>query len=104
MGKVALLLGATGETGGEILKLLIENDAYSKVIILVRREQSPGEGWQKVEQAVVDFDNLDKHKQIFQGVDVAFCCLGYRGGLVYAVKLARSRNLHNIIYSCLLFF
>ena len=24
----------------------------------------------------VDFDNLDDHKEAFQGADVAFCCLG----------------------------
>ena len=91
MGKTALLLGASGETGGEILNLLISSNTYSKVIIIVRREieLSTGEGWEKVEQGVVDFDNLDEHKQLFSGVDVAFSCLGFKGSIAYAFKLAR---------------
>jgi len=91
MGKTALLLGASGETGGEILKLLVSSETYSKVVIIVRREMelSTEEGWEKVEQGVVDFDNLEEHKHLFSGVDIAFCCLGYRGSLIYAVKLAR---------------
>ena len=33
-------------------------------------------GWDKVEQNVVDYDNLDKSANSFNNVDVAFCCLG----------------------------
>ena len=35
-----------------------------------------GAGWDKVEQNVVDYDNLDKSANSFKNVDVAFCCLG----------------------------
>ena len=28
------------------------------------------------EQRVVDFENLDQHKEEFSGFDVVFCCLG----------------------------
>ena len=34
----ALVLGATGATGKEIINLLLNDDAYSKVSIFVRRK------------------------------------------------------------------
>jgi oxidoreductase len=58
--KTALLLGSTGETGKEVLKLLVTTSVYGKVVCLGRRvvELPQGEGWERVEQKVVDFDNL----------------------------------------------
>lgn len=37
-GKTAVIFGATGLTGNELLKQLIENGNYSKIIAVVRRE------------------------------------------------------------------
>jgi hypothetical protein len=34
------------------------------------------QGYEKVEQAVVDFEALDQSEEQFRGVDAAFCCLG----------------------------
>ena len=36
-GNVALVVGATGLIGGELLQLLIAGDEYKKVIVLARR-------------------------------------------------------------------
>lgn len=37
-GRVALLLGATGETGKEVLKCLLGSEAVAKVVLVGRRE------------------------------------------------------------------
>lgn len=71
--KSALIVGATGLTGSELVKTLLDHPAYNKVTIFVRRPldiQNP-----KLEQVRVDFNNLDKYKKHFEVEDV-FCCLG----------------------------
>lgn len=75
--KTNLLLGSTGETGKEVLKLLVTTPVYGKVVCLGRRmvELPQGEGWERVEQKAVDFENLAQHRENFGGVDTAFCCL-----------------------------
>ena len=77
-GLVALVLGASGETGKKVLKYLVESPEYSSIISLGRRELVlPSDGlYNKVVQKIVDFDNLELHAAEFIGVDQAFCCLG----------------------------
>lgn len=77
-GLVALVLGASGETGKEVLKHLVKSPEYSKIISLGRREVVlPSDSlYHKVVQKIVDFDNLELHAAEFTGVDQAFCCLG----------------------------
>jgi len=77
-GKVALVLGASGETGKEVLKQLVNSPHYSTIISLGRRKLVlPNESlYDKVVQKIVDFDNLELHAADFRGVDQAFCCLG----------------------------
>ena len=76
--KKALVLGGTGATGKHVIKELRENEQISKIKMLNRRqvELPEGPGLDKVEQIIVDFDNLDKSKADFSEVDLAFCCLG----------------------------
>ena len=78
-GKVALVLGASGETGKEVVKNLVKSDNIAKVIIVGRKELVyPDEDIyrSKISQKIVDFDNLESSADVFAGVDVAFCCLG----------------------------
>ncbi len=73
--RTALLAGATGLVGRECLDLLLRCGSFSSVTALVRRP-IPGrmtEGTLRV--AVVDFDHLEKHADLFS-VDVAVCALG----------------------------
>ena len=76
--KKALVLGGTGATGKHVIKELRENEQISKIKMLNRRqvELPEGPGLDKVEQVIVDYDNLDKSKADFSEVDLAFCCLG----------------------------
>lgn len=69
----ALLLGATGLVGGHCLELLLQDEAYEKVITLGRKKienENP-----KLTQHIVDFDELEEHANLFQAQDI-FCCLG----------------------------
>jgi uncharacterized protein YbjT (DUF2867 family) len=72
-GKTALIAGATGLIGKELLKLLLNGSEYDKVVAMVRRSIEIDHP--KLEERIVDFDQLDKYKEIFSVHDV-FCCLG----------------------------
>ena len=77
--KSVLVLGGTGATGKEVVKLLMENDQVAKIRMINRRKVDFSEGCpgsNKVEQVIVDFDNLDSSKDEFAQHDIAFCCLG----------------------------
>nr|XP_033784368.1 oxidoreductase HTATIP2 [Geotrypetes seraphini] len=75
--KSCFILGASGETGKELLKELVKNRIFSKVTIVGRRKLTfDDEAYKDVVQEVVDFDRLDEYSSAFQGHDVGFCCLG----------------------------
>ncbi len=69
----ALLVGATGLVGETCLDMLLEDPAYERVVVFVRRPL--GRGHAKLEQHVTDFDHLDDFSGMFEGDDL-FCCLG----------------------------
>ncbi|MBM4760925.1 oxidoreductase [Bacillus sp. B15-48] len=71
--KTALLIGATGLVGQELLKILLETSLYEKIIVLTRRKvnvQHP-----KLLQIVAGFDQLANHEADYS-VDDVYCCLG----------------------------
>jgi hypothetical protein len=69
----ALVLGATGATGKEIINLLLNDDAYSKVSIFVRRK--PNIEHNKLKAYEVDFSKLSNYQDLING-DVLFSALG----------------------------
>ena len=71
--RTALVAGSTGLVGGILLELLIQQEAYQK-IITITREPLPAAAAQ-VENVVVSFGSLSDHKDQFKADDV-FCCLG----------------------------
>jgi uncharacterized protein YbjT (DUF2867 family) len=72
-GKTALIAGATGLIGKELLQFLLNGSEYDKVVAIVRR--SVETDYPKLDERIVDFDNLEQFKEIFT-VDDVFCCLG----------------------------
>jgi uncharacterized protein YbjT (DUF2867 family) len=69
----AIIAGATGLIGNNLLQQLLGHPGYTKVIAVVRKKiplQHP-----KLEQLVVDFDRLEEYKDEIKG-DVVFCTLG----------------------------
>lgn len=69
----ALVLGATGATGNEILQLLLKNDKYQEVSVFVRRPLSLTHP--KLQVHVIDFDALETWQHLVTG-SVLFSCLG----------------------------
>lgn len=69
----ALVLGATGAVGRDLVALLLADPAFDSVEVFVRRE--PGVSSPKLVTHVVDFDRPDNWQQLVRG-DVAFSCLG----------------------------
>ncbi|WP_346726729.1 oxidoreductase [Bacillus suaedaesalsae] len=73
MGKEALVIGATGLVGKSLVHKLLNEQAYSKITILVRNDLSIRHS--KLNTVKVDFDRLENRKDEF-AVDDVFCCLG----------------------------
>jgi len=71
--KSALLVGASGLVGRNLLQLLLAEERYAQVKILVRRSLSIPNA--KLGEHIVDFDHLDRYSWLFDVEDV-FCCLG----------------------------
>ena len=77
--KVALVLGASGETGKEVVRSLVNSELYSQVNVITRRQldfPQDDPNYQKVQQKIVDFDQLEESSSAFSGAATAFCCLG----------------------------
>ena len=107
--KTALILGATGLTGGILLSLLLENDTYAKVKLFSRT--SVGFTHPKLDEYIGDLLQLEKYKSDFIA-DEVYCCIGttkkktsnkekYRaidyGIPVTAAKLAKENGIATIV-------
>ena len=73
MKKTAIVIGATGLVGSQLVRLLIEADHISRVVVITRR--SVNYESEKVQNHVVDFEDLANHGHWFDG-DILFSCLG----------------------------
>ncbi len=73
MPKTAIILGATGLTGGLLTELLINDANYSKIKLFTRRPT--GFSDPKIEEIQCDLLHLEAPKKDFTG-DVIFCCIG----------------------------
>ena len=71
--KTAIVIGATGLVGTQLVNQLIEHPKFSKIIVLVRR--STGIANPKLQEVFVSFDELTCSKQEIKG-DVLFSCMG----------------------------
>lgn len=69
----AIILGATGAIGKDLVQELINDDTIEQIAIFVRRD--PGINNKKVTTHIVDFDQSDKWRLSVQG-DVVFSCMG----------------------------
>jgi uncharacterized protein YbjT (DUF2867 family) len=79
--KTAIIAGATGLTGQELTRLLIEDTRYSKLILLLRKQAEITH--EKIEQVIFNFEQPNPS---FPAADEIFCCLGT------TIKNAGSKN------------
>jgi len=81
--KVALIAGATGLIGSQLLEILLADSYYDKVIAPTRKPldiQHP-----KLINPIISFDKLSEHSNALKADDV-YCCLGT------TIKKARSKE------------
>ena len=72
--RIALIVGASGLVGSELLKLLLEAPDYTQVIALLRRPLELQHA--KLQQQLVNFDSLEESESPLPSIDSVFCCLG----------------------------
>ncbi|HEX8460307.1 MAG TPA: NAD(P)H-binding protein [Segetibacter sp.] len=70
----AVVLGATGLIGEQLVQQLLNDPAFSKVRILVRRPVQLSHS--KLEVAIVDFNKLSDYESKLGKGDFIFCCIG----------------------------
>ncbi|WP_373058119.1 NAD(P)H-binding protein [Zunongwangia sp. H14] len=71
--KTAIVLGATGLTGGILLRKLLENADYSKILLFSRSPAHVPDV--KIEEHLINLFELEKHAEEFKA-DEVFCCIG----------------------------
>jgi uncharacterized protein YbjT (DUF2867 family) len=69
----ALIIGATGATGKDLINTLLQDTNYTEVVIFVRRPVGVADP--KLSEVLTDFDQLDNVSEQING-DVLFSCLG----------------------------
>lgn len=72
--KKALIVGATGLVGKELVKLLLEKDSYEEIIVLSRRPLDI-EGERLKTVLIENFDNLADYKDQMNAHDI-YCTIG----------------------------
>ena len=72
--RIATLIGATGLIGGELLSLLLDDDYFEKVRILIRRPFTMNHP--KLERKLVDFGDADSLLVDLDESDAVFCAVG----------------------------
>lgn len=73
MGKTALIFGGSGLVGSALLRNLLRDDDYERVVAIVRTPLNIPNP--KLLQHEVDFDKMENYLPLFR-VDDVFCCLG----------------------------
>ncbi len=71
--KRAIIIGATGLVGSELVKLTLEDPFFCEILVFTRREL--GFHHPKLKQEIIDFDNLSQWKEKIKG-DILFSALG----------------------------
>jgi uncharacterized protein YbjT (DUF2867 family) len=72
-GKTAAIIGATGMVGTYLAELLLQDDYFSTVRVIVRR---PYPNHPKIEVKLVDFNDAESLKLALEGTHAVFCCIG----------------------------
>ena len=85
MKKTAVIIGATGAVGKEILQEILADDFYNKVYILGRQSIDKLADEERLTKIIVDFENLNFDTSILENADV-FASLGT------TIKIAGSKE------------
>ena len=75
MKNTAVIIGATGAVGREIVNEILSGEYYNRVYILGRSSISKLPDDSRLEKTIIDFDNIDFDMDILENADV-FASLG----------------------------
>ena len=85
--KKAIIIGATGATGKNLLRQLLDSDQWDGVTTVTRRHVLGGEGHDKLYEVIIDsFKDLSSTKDDWNGHDVFFNCIGTTRGKAGSAK------------------
>ena len=85
MKNTAVIIGATGAVGREIVNEILSGEYYNRVYILGRSSISKLPDDSRLEKIIIDFDNIDFDMDILENADV-FASLGT------TIKIAGSKE------------
>ena len=74
MNKTVALFGSTGLIGGEVLKLLINDDNYETINVITRKKVTVQS--KKIKNYIIDFTNPNGYKKIIKKGDVVIASIG----------------------------
>ena len=74
MNKTVALFGSTGLIGGEVLKLLINDDNYETINVITRKKVTVQS--KKIKNYIIDFTNPDGYKKVIKKGDVVIASIG----------------------------
>lgn len=74
MTRKATLIGASGLIGGHLLDLLLQDDYYTEVAILVRKSLSRQHP--KLKEFVIHFDQPEQYQEAIAGAETVYCTIG----------------------------
>jgi len=92
--KTATLIGATGLIGGELLNLVLKDDYFQTVRILIRRPFNLVHP--RLEKKLVDFSDNDSLLVALDNSDVVFCAVGTTQKKVKGDQAAYRKVDHDI--------
>jgi uncharacterized protein YbjT (DUF2867 family) len=70
----AAILGATGLIGSHLLKLLVQDDTFTRIRVISRRPVSFSDP--KIDVSVIDFDDPVAFRRALEGCSAVFCAVG----------------------------
>ena len=74
MNKNVALFGSTGLIGGEVLKLLINDDYYETINVITRKKVTVQS--KKIKNYIIDFTNPDGYNKVIKKGDVVIASIG----------------------------
>ncbi len=73
--RTAMVVGMSGHTGKKLIEKLLVSRTYRRVITLSRRDDRKQKNIHLIKH-IVDFTNLEPHRNVFESCDEVFCLLG----------------------------
>jgi hypothetical protein len=73
--RTAMVVGMSGHTGKKLIEKLLVSRTYRRVVTLSRRDDRKQKNIHLLKH-IVDFENLEPYRSVFESCDEVFCLLG----------------------------